>query len=149
MRNYDQLNLENAIAIEYSRNVLKRRNIFVLDDDENQLRIIEKFSRSKKLKFGINLNAYTSTDQFIDSVDLELVDLFIIDINLDHSNGIKLAKFFRSLTPFDIPVVFISSDIRYGEEIKFIGIRKAFFLPKPLNQEKLIDILNRFFIENE
>lgn len=137
--------LLNALAMDFNRNVLNKKNFHVLDDDLNQLKIIDHYIQNGKYLFSVNLNSYCQTSQFINSTNLDMADLLIIDINLEDQNGYKVAQRIRRTTPFEIPIIFISSNRGLIKDFYKYDIRNSYFLPKPFNQGSLEDAVSSFF----
>ena len=142
MKRTEKNEILNAIAIDFDRKFLNRRNFFVLDDDANQLKLIERYIKRGNFPFKVNFNTFLKTNELIRSIDLDFADLLIIDINLEKLNGFELAKLLRELTILEVPIVFISSNESYLRDFYRNDIRNSYFLPKPFCQSTFEKVVN-------
>lgn len=116
-------------------------NILVVEDQEYEMTNIVRVLQSISKKFNI-YKALTGKECFkiIENVD---IDLFILDIDLPDTSGIKIAKKIRNISKYELTyMVFITTHI-YLQLDAFKRVHCYDFLEKPYRKEELIKIIDR------
>ena len=121
------------------------KTIFYIEDNESNIRLLESW-----LKPCEQLNVYSHLDPLkgLYEVRTRIPDLVLLDINLPGISGYEILEVLKHdpLTQH-LPVVALSAsamakDIEKGLEMGFDE-----YLTKPLDIEKLSQVLNKFFAE--
>ncbi len=116
-------------------------NIVICDDSE----IICKYLSEKLQEYfkqvykDINIEIFTSSNEFFKYNNINNIDLIFLDIEIDEKSGIDIAKNFQDS---NTSIVFISAYKDYALDL--FKLRPLDFLVKPIKIEKLNDVLNRF-----
>jgi CheY-like chemotaxis protein len=113
----------------------------MVEDDSSQRRLLNKYIcdafQCDILEAEDGLDALMSIFR-----DKQIPDLILLDLILPNLNGIEFLQVFRGRSEFDnIPVV-ICTSVAETSEIK--GLMSGWihsYLIKPVNKEKLLDIL--------
>jgi two-component system OmpR family response regulator len=81
-------------------------NVLIVEDDTQLNIAISEFCKLK----GFDHLSVKDGLEAIDKIDSEIFDLYIIDINVPHVNGIELLKHIRK-TNLDTPVIIITASL--------------------------------------
>jgi CheY-like chemotaxis protein len=127
--------------------------ILLLDDDEDFLKLVQKYFQSK----GAHVNAYSEpllalqdfmkngTNSNSNNNHNHYYDLIISDIRMPEMNGIELASIIRKMNK-DIPIILMtasSSSIREDIDssiLKFLNIEDV--TAKPIKLKELLEKVN-------
>ena len=128
---------DNLLFIKYILKYpffLKYKNILILDDDVNQLRLM------KKLLSGVGLKPYCLLNpEYLDKGLARKPHLIILDLYTDDG---KLDQVCRRLKKdfafFEIPVMFVSATDKREDVINVLEIGANDFIKKPFFFEELI-----------
>lgn len=110
--------------------ILKRLNIFVLEDDPD----ISKF-------LGLFLSDYfnkvtVKTDNRFNYSDFANIDIFLLDIEIPFDSGYEVCKRIKTVYP-NKPVVFLTAHSQLDDKIKGLELGDD-FIPKPFEPLELI-----------
>ncbi|MBM7717536.1 DNA-binding response OmpR family regulator [Bacillus thermophilus] len=111
-------------------NILKKSNIFVLEDDPD----ISKF-------LNIFLSDYfnkviVKTDNRFNYSDLDNADIFLLDVEIPFDSGYEVCKRIKMVYP-NKPVVFLTAHSQLDDKIKGLELGDD-FIPKPFEPLELI-----------
>ncbi|MBL6991315.1 MAG: response regulator [Bacteriovoracaceae bacterium] len=130
-----QQKIINALA-ESAMPHLKQKNILIVDDD-----VAFNVLATHLLKDlgDVNVQSASTPSIAVKKMFDMRPDLIILDIMLDRVNGIQLAKAINCLYEDGIPIVFVSANHRYRNDIILsnFDLRKVTFLPKPIDRKSL------------
>lgn len=139
---YERRKLLNSLA-KQDLEQLEKRTIFVIDDCEDNLNIIRKyFNQVENVYVEGFQDEYIAIKRFMQ----DKPDLVILDINLTEINGFKVDSILRNLSFFNIPTIFMSTDV--SNELIFKEDNRQnnhYFIPKPLSKRKLLNTVNFIF----
>ncbi|MCM2983437.1 response regulator transcription factor [Niallia circulans] len=110
--------------------ILKRLNIFVLEDDPD----ISKF-------LGLFLSDYfnkvtVKTDNRFNYSDFANIDIFLLDIEIPFDSGYEVCKRIKTVYP-NKPVVFLTAHSQLDDKIKGLELGDD-FIPKPFEPLEVI-----------
>lgn len=107
-------------------------NILVVDDNELNLKIVEKFLGNKitKARNGIECINYVKKHKF---------DIILLDIMMPGDNGDEVLKKLKKNKNFKIPVIAFSADAISGSEDKYKKLGFDDYISKPFKKDDLID----------
>ncbi|SNS30674.1 DNA-binding response regulator, OmpR family, contains REC and winged-helix (wHTH) domain [Anaerovirgula multivorans] len=105
--------------------------ILVVDDDKRLVKMIEEYLNLCRFKV---VKAYSGKDAlaFCD----ETIDLIILDINMNHFDGIQVCEKVRQ--NFDVPVIFLSANTASYDKIRAFGVGGDDYVIKPFDPMELI-----------
>lgn len=125
-------------------NIVRDKNVFVIDDDENFLDLI-KF-QLKEVE-GVNFHYATDSNIGFRMILYYKPDLLILDMVLPDSDGLKLSKAIEIIAESSIPTIFISADENNFKKINQSDFKAPItFLKKPLNKEELLETMNNYLV---
>ncbi|MBQ2943201.1 MAG: response regulator transcription factor [Ruminococcus sp.] len=121
--------------------------IIVCDDDINITEFL-KFFIMKHFGDEYIVIAMNRCQELIGMVELNgrVPDILIMDINLKDGNGIETVKYLQALHP-KLKVIYLTGIINYATAI--FETNPAYFLVKPINENKLIDAITKVSKEIE
>lgn len=135
--------------------MLPGKNVLLVDDDEISNFLTATVLRNSQVFADIKISldgreALQWLEQKQKSTG-SYPDLILLDLNMPHMNGFKFLQSLRQLPgpPPKIPIVVLSTsnfqeDFDYLRQFPEVEV----FLYKPLTEESLLYLLNRFFPEN-
>jgi len=110
-----------------------KTNILIVEDES----IVSMEIESYLLTLNYNVVAICSTaDDAVEKVMKNNVDLVLMDIYLDNSNGIEATRRIRQHKP-NLPVIFISANMDEDTINQAISINPQAYLLKPFNRKEL------------
>lgn len=111
--------------------------IFVCDDDVNITEFL-KFFIMKHFGAEYKVVSMNRCAELIGMIEINerVPDILIMDINLKDGNGIETVKIIQSNHP-KIKVIYLTGIINYATSI--FETNPAYFLVKPINENKLIE----------
>jgi len=117
--------------------------IAICDDEEVQRIVLEKYLKewAEAKKILLNTIHFCDAESFLFSwEDDKDYDLLLLDIEMNHINGMQLAMQLRA-QGYDVPVLFITGYDSYmsqGYEVSALH-----YLLKPVQKEKLFGVLDK------
>lgn len=142
--NRDRKYLNNVLA-QYEFQKLGIRNAVVIDDDSSILRLMKSYLKD----FGFDsVNVYEDEYKGLKNIAEQLPDIVVLDLKLEVTNGLNIAKVLASMIGIEIPVLLISELDKSEEQlIKAVNSERVRFLRKPIDrhafEEKLFSLLDR------
>ena len=118
-------------------------NIAIVDDDNNICveleNILMEYLKKYYLKFNIGI--FYTGQEFIKYLDNEnTYDIIFLDIEIGNLTGVDIGKYIRkTLDNRDTKIIYISSFNKYAMEL--FDLKPTNFLIKPLNKNKIIEVL--------
>ncbi len=120
------------------------RNILVIDDDPNMIRILEKWLQNAGCRVWASLNG----TEGIETAQREKPSLILLDLMLPDIGGVEVARRLREdQQTTDIPVLFMTVtmgvEIDKGDETMEIDGRLYRVFAKPLHRAKLLSEIRK------
>ncbi len=116
-----------------------KKQILVIDDDPKILEVVKAYLEAVDFDV-IALNDPTQVEKVING---NFIDAVICDFLMPKRNGGDVLRIIRTYEKRKIPVIIISGDPTIGKDSTFTEGSMAFFMVKPVNFPKLIDLINR------
>lgn len=110
--------------------ILKRLNIFVLEDDPDISKFLNLFLSDYFNKVTVK------TDNRFNYSDFENIDIFLLDIEIPFDSGYEVCKRIKTVYP-NKPVVFLTAHSQLDDKIKGLELGDD-FVPKPFEPLELI-----------
>lgn len=112
-------------------------NILLIDDDEMILKAM-----SFKLKgIGYNIHIAANGSKAVDIISDNSFDLIICDLMMPVISGATFLSMRESFLSVNVPVIVMSSLGEGDEMLKKLNINFEFFLKKPIQFEKLFELI--------
>ena len=125
-----------------SSNIQKYDNSKVLVVDDNKLNIKVASKIFKEL--NIKVDEASSGFECIDKIENgEYYDIIFMDIMMPKMGGVETLKKLKNIKNFSIPVVALTADAMEGKSNKYIEVGFDDYITKPINRDKLNQILNK------
>ena len=120
--------------------------VIIVEDEEAEFRQLEenllRFGSMNDVNFRISW--FSNGEDFLE--DYTEADLIIMDINLPHSNGMKIARELRKLDS-KVPLIFVTTLMKYA--IKGYEVKALDYILKPVNYARLSSLLKEVLSEIE
>ncbi len=110
--------------------------VYLIDDDKSVRRGFELFLKSA----GMDYKSFESADSFSASVDPQVTDIIILDLNLPGTSGCEFLRILRSKNN-DVPVIVVTAYDEPQSRTKCTELGVKAYLRKPVDGETLIDII--------
>ncbi|GIL41718.1 ATP-binding protein [Roseiterribacter gracilis] len=119
---------------------LRAARVLVAEDNPVNRRVIEKILR----RGGFDPVVVEDGDEALDRLESESFDLFIVDVNMPGTNGIDVVKLYsiQQLGQERIPIVALTADTTLETQRRCIEAGVDFFLPKPIEADRLLRTLS-------
>ncbi len=117
--------------------------VYVVDDDASVRKAMARMFES----IGLLVETFESAREFLDHQRAELKGCLILDVNMPGQSGIELQEQLVS-SHFDLPIVFMTGEGDIPMTVKAIQAGAIDFLPKPVDDQKLIETVQRAIDRN-
>ena len=111
-------------------------SIAVVDDDQSVAKMLCRVLSAE----GFRVQWFKSAEEFLDAGSPADYSCLVLDINLPRMSGIELQQ---ELTPWEIPIVFISGQADDTIRQQVLNAGAACFLSKPFSIDSLIECLHQ------
>jgi FixJ family two-component response regulator len=118
--------------------LLKRKAVFVVDDDPGMLRGLKRLLR----EYGFDAVLFDSAEAFQSEANLEDAFCIVLDVNLQDSSGIDLRQQLKSRGIF-VPVIFITGNDSEATRAAALESGCSAYLTKPFPAQSLIEPIER------
>lgn len=118
--------------------------IALVDDEQRQLDILKNTLTAALADLGLdaeNIVCFTDGDAFLGNMEVNKYDIIMLDIYMNHLNGIDIARKIREIDE-DVALAFCTSSNEYASQSYEVDAR--YYLQKPINKEKVAAMLKRF-----
>ena len=119
--------------------IIKGKNVLVIEDNEEHMRIFEGYLRSFKIK--MMFKCFTG-EKAIEIFQKKKIDLVIVDFRLPYKNGLMLTNEIKQIR--NVPIILVSGqdeiiqDIDYMRKFQFDDI-----ILKPIHKQKLVEVIEK------
>jgi FixJ family two-component response regulator len=117
--------------------------VYVVDDDASVRKAMARMFES----IGLPVETFESAREFLDHQRADLKGCLILDVNMPGQSGIELQQQLVS-SHFDLPIVFMTGEGDIPMTVKAIQAGAIDFLPKPVDDQKLIETVQRAIDRN-
>ncbi len=119
---------------------IRNRPIFIVDDDPDAVRLLEKILLDKGYKFKSFLNG----KELIETLMIETPGLILLDLFMPEITGFEIIEILKSKEIIDIPIIVITGgELKEDEKIKLLSDVKKIFIKASLNKEELLREIKR------
>ncbi|MCK5073215.1 MAG: response regulator [Bacteriovoracaceae bacterium] len=117
---------------------LDNKSIMVIDDSEETIFMMSTFLK----KTGqYNVKTFVNEFEALEEIAKQAPDLIVLDVMLKNTDGIKFAKAVGGLDVFRGPIVFISSNANFHNDIIQTFGANTHFMAKPLDTTKFTNLI--------
>lgn len=117
--------------------------IVICDDESSQIKYLQEIIGvwSKNIGEIVTVKAFDSAEAFLFAYDEDMdIDILLLDIQMKGMNGIELAREIRKGNEM-LQIIFITGFTDYMAE--GYDVSALHYLMKPVNEQKLIEVLER------
>ncbi|MCW8803802.1 MAG: PAS domain S-box protein [Ignavibacteriaceae bacterium] len=118
------------------------RCLYIEDQIDSQILFKVQMKELKNIQFA------ASFEEALPLLESHQFDFIVMDINLQGEyNGLDALKIIHQMTGFEnIPVIAVTAYVLPGDKEKFIATGFTDFISKPIFREKLLESLNKIFV---
>jgi FixJ family two-component response regulator len=110
--------------------------ISVVDDDPSMSRMLCRAIKAA----GLNVGAFGSAEEFLDSEASQASDCLILDMNLPGMSGLELQQLLND-SRHEVPIIFMSAQADEFTQQRALNAGAIGFLRKPFTIESLLATL--------
>lgn len=139
----EKVNVNDKTDIPKNKNGLSSlRCLYIEDQVDSQILFRVQMKDLKNIQFA------TSFEEALPLLESNVFDFIIMDINLQGEyNGLDALKVIHQIPKFQsIPVIAVTAYVLPGDKEKFIATGFTDFISKPIFREKLVESLNKIFV---
>jgi len=117
--------------------------LYIEDQVDSQILFKVQMKGLKSIKYAV------SFEEALPLLDTEKFDFIVMDINLQGEyNGLDALKIINKMPSYeDIPIIAVTAYVLPGDKEKFIATGFNDFISKPIFREKMIESLERIFLQ--
>ncbi len=130
--------LEKTKEIDYG--LLKNKNILIVDDSKINLKVACQILKP----YNFNITTCDSGYEALEIIESSSFDLILLDIMMPKMNGIETLRRLKMQDEFDTPIIALTADAIEGSDEKYMNAGFNDYLSKPIDKNKLNDILNKY-----
>lgn len=138
----DIINDKPVGDIDYKTNELsfEGKKVLIVDDDKLNLKVASKILN----KYGIITNTLLSGKECLDDIKNNCYDLIFIDQKMPDMDGTTTLQELKKDEHFNTPVVVLTADAIKGVDKKYKEAGFDDYLAKPINRNKMLEVLNKY-----
>ena len=117
----------------------------IVDNNQLNLKVIERLLEHYKF----NITAVSSGKECIYKIkEGNKYDMIFLDHMMPDMDGIEVLHILKSLDSYDIPpIVALTANAITGMKEKYLSVGFNEYLPKPINNDELNRLINKYFKE--
>jgi FixJ family two-component response regulator len=112
--------------------------ISIVDDDASVRRALDRLFRSA----GCAVDSYESAEAFVEAPSADETDCLVLDVHLPGRSGLQLQTDLKAADKH-YPIVFITAFDNDQSRKQALEAGAIEFLRKPLDSERLLDVIER------
>lgn len=112
--------------------------IFVVDDDPSVRRALRRLLTTA----GYHVHIFASVDGFLAVGPVQRPACLVVDVRMPGKTGFDLSEILTARA-VDLPIIFISGHDDPGTEVRAKKVGAVRFLAKPLDDQALLDAIER------
>jgi FixJ family two-component response regulator len=112
--------------------------VFVVDDDPSVRRGLERLLRSA----GYRAETFASAREFLERGDAQAGGCLVLDVRMPGQSGLELHEVLTT-AGYSLPVIFITGHGDIPMAVRAIKAGAVDFLPKPFDDEALLDAVRQ------
>lgn len=116
------------------------KTILIAEDEESNFKFLEMALSKTKVKLKRALNGKEAIEKF----QKNSIDLILMDIKMPHMDGLEATKLIRQMDN-EIPIIAQSAFAMENDEKISIQAGCSDYISKPLNKNRLIQLISVFF----
>ena len=117
--------------------------LYIEDQVDSQILFKVQMKGLKNIKYAV------SFEEALPALDSEHFDFIVMDINLQGEyNGLDALKIIHKIPGYeDIPIIAVTAYVLPGDKEKFIATGFNDFISKPIFREKMVESLEKIFLQ--
>jgi len=115
-----------------------KKHILIVDDEQNIREVCKELLEEEGYKVTLAVDGKDA----LDKMDLEIFDLFLIDMAMPRIGGLELMKMIKQKQPLAVIIILTGYSSIEGA-VKAVHAGAFQYLSKPINADELIEATNR------
>jgi signal transduction histidine kinase/CheY-like chemotaxis protein len=136
---------EKEEAIKRAIGFPKEFKILAAEDNKMNQILLEYIFKQWNVHFKIVQNG----KETVDTLKADLFDIVLMDIQMPVMDGYQAASFIRNELKSNIPIIAMTAFVLQGEKDKCFTYGMNEYLPKPINETKLKELLLKYLPEKK
>ena len=124
--------VEIEIAKKVRREIMKKKKILVIDDDEKLNQLLSDYLA----KFGFEVITFTHPQKGLKALKNEIPDLVILDIMLPDMDGFEVCKTIRQ--DHAVPIIMLTARGEVTDRVVGLELGADDYIPKPFEPRELV-----------
>jgi two-component system, sensor histidine kinase and response regulator len=121
------------------REIIENVTILVIDDNQENLKVISNFLNEKKYRIALALDGKSA----LKILESNNIDLILLDVMMPDTDGFELCRILKEKnTTRNIPVIFLTARADTEDIVKGFEIGGVDYITKPFNKEELYARVN-------
>lgn len=121
---------------------MKDKIVYIVEDDPSIQKLLEYTLESRQYK----VETFENGEDLFDRINIELPDLFILDIMLPDMDGSKILEILRNkVTTKDIPIIMVTAKTSEIDVISNLDLGADDYIKKPFSTLELLSRVNAIF----
>ena len=118
----------------------KGNRVLIVDDNKLNIKVAMKILK----EFDLEIDTCESGFECINKIENgESYNAIFMDIMMPKMSGVETLKKLKKIENFNIPVVALTADAIMGKSNKYLEVGFNDYIPKPIDKNKLNNVLNR------
>jgi signal transduction histidine kinase/DNA-binding NarL/FixJ family response regulator len=121
-------------------------NVIVADDMKQNRKYLVELLKT------YNINSFEASDgiETLQLIKTNKIDIVFLDLLMPNMNGYEVLEYVKNDTNFqNIPIVVVSANVFDEDKQKVFSLGANEFIPKPIDEQLIIDVCNRFLKSEE
>ncbi|TDX93017.1 PAS domain S-box-containing protein [Chryseobacterium daecheongense] len=142
--------ISGPVPVPETKPSLFPSSLQVLLVDDNPVNMVLNHKMMKSLIPDAQLTEATDGLQALNQCKAQHFDLILMDVQMPVMDGIEATKQIRLLSDYStVPIIGVTAGNVLGEKEKCLEAGMSDFLPKPLRQNDLLEMLSKHLINND
>jgi len=117
----------------------KNVNILVVDDNQENLKVVSNYLKEKSYRIALSLNG----ENALKIVKDKTIDLILLDVMMPDMDGFEVCKTLKSNPETkDIPIIFLTAKNETEDIVKGFQLGGVDYITKPFQKEELLVRIN-------
>ncbi len=122
--------------------IIPNVQLLVAEDNPMNRRVVELLFEEWKFQYTMVQNGREAVDRL--AKDPTAFDLVLMDIQMPEMDGYEATQYIRRVLRLDIPIVAMTAHALVGEREKCLRLGMNDYLPKPIREQELRQVIARF-----
>ena len=128
------------ISKDYNACSYHDKKVLIVDDNKLNIKVTTKLLNT----YHFIIDSVYSGEECLKKINNNY-DLILMDIMMPKMDGVETLNKLKEQKDFNIPVIALTADAMEGAQDKYLSLGFTDYLSKPIDKDRLNDILNKIF----